>query len=58
LAEELKDKDSINGQRVKEIVDHFTRASSEQESGNGRPHAVEEGNIPSAGSRTEPIASN
>jgi len=58
LAEELKDKDSMNGQRVKEIVDHFTRASSEQESGNGRPHAVEEGNIPSAGSRTEPIASN
>jgi len=58
LAEELEDKDSMNGERVKEIMGQFVGATSEQESGNGRPHAVEEGSIPSAGSRTEPIASN
>jgi len=58
LAEELENKDSMNGERVKEIMDQFMRATSEQESGNGRPHAVGEGSIPSAGSRTEPIASN
>ena len=58
LAEELENKDSMNGERVKEIVDQFIKATSEQESGNGRPHAVGEESIPSAGSRTEPIASN
>ena len=58
LAEELENKDSMNGERVKEIVDQFMKATSEQESGNGRPHAVGEESIPSAGSRTKPIASN
>ena len=58
LAEELENKDSMNGERVKEIVDQFMRATSEPEFGNGRPHAVGEESIPSAGSRTEPIASN
>ena len=55
LAEELENKDSMNGERVKEIVDQFMKATSEQESGNGRPPAM--GEEHSSASRTEPIAS-
>jgi len=58
LAKELKNKDSMDGERVKEIVDQFTGASAEQKSGNGQPQAIEEENFPSADSRAEPVAAN
>tara|TARA_B100001971_G_C18260102_1_gene585923 strand:- start:907 stop:4284 length:3378 start_codon:yes stop_codon:yes gene_type:complete len=58
LAEELKDKDSMNGERVKEIVGQFPAASSEQESGNGQPRIIEEENKTCTGSRTQPVASS